>query len=190
MTEHATPVNEPEAVAVFDEVEKLEAAIDDLRMAGVPRDDISLPGSEESLRERLGERFRRTEDPEDDPDAPRTAHVSRESLGAAEGALIGAPMYVFAVGAAAAVGVLAPAAGIAGAILAATLGGGVGHAAGAALATAVGDEHAEWLQEQIARGGLLPWVRLSKVDEHETVLEILRLNSGRDVHVHEWTVNE
>ncbi len=185
MSEHAPMRNEPEAVAVFDDVESLEAAIDELRMAGVPRDDISLLAGEPAGEDALGGRFRRIEELEDDPDAPRAAFVSEESLGAAEGALIGIPAYVAAVAVA---GAMIPTAGMAAAIAAAVVAGGTGAAIGGALAARVGESHAERYRRQLEHGGLLLWVRLPDEHRKETTLEILKRNSGRDVHVHGWTV--
>ncbi|HKK37535.1 MAG TPA: hypothetical protein VJ994_14680 [Paracoccaceae bacterium] len=184
MPEHAPMRNEPEAVAVFDDVESLEAAIDELRMAGVPRDDISLLAGEKAAEDALGGRFRRIEELEDDPDAPRAAFVSEESLGAAEGALIGIPAYVAAVAVA---GAMVPAAGMAAAIAAAVVAGGTGAAVGGALAARVGESHAERYRRQLEHGGLLLWVRLPDEERKKTTLETLERNSGRDVHVHGWT---
>jgi hypothetical protein len=185
MSDHAPQRDEPEAVAVFDDVESLEAAIDDLRLSGVPRADISLLADESAVKEKLGKRFWRAEELEDEPDAPRTAFVSEESLGAAEGALIGLPAYVAAVAVA---GAMVPAAGMAAAIAAAVVAGGTGAAVGGALAARVGESHAESYRRQLEHGGLLLWVRVPNERRRDQAVEILQHRSGRDVHVHGWTV--
>jgi hypothetical protein len=185
MPEHTPQLAEPEAVAVFDTVEALEAAIDDLRMAGFSRADISLLGDEETMSRKLGRSYRATRTLEDDPDAPREAYVSKEAIGAAEGALIGMPAYVASL---ATLGLMIPAgAGIAAAITVAALAGGAGAAIGGLLARRVGKDHADRLEQQIAHGGLLLWVRTIDTAHEEKATAILTRHGGRDVHVHPWT---
>lgn len=178
-------LDEPEAVAVFDDADKLYAAIDELQEHGFSRADLCMLADEEIVQSKIGDRFWTAERLEDDPDAPRKPYFSEESLGAAEGALISAPLYVAAVAAAGAV--TTPAGGMAAAVAAAALAGGAGAAVGGLLAWLVGDRHAQHLKEQIRHGGLLLWVRLRDDAHKDKALEILRRNSGRDVHVHGWT---
>lgn len=86
---HSTYINVPEAVGVFDSFEALQQAIYDLRMSGFSRADISLLGSKEAMREKLGSAYWRAEDLQDNPDAPRAAFVSEEAIGELEGAISG-----------------------------------------------------------------------------------------------------
>lgn len=88
-THRTTVINVPEAVGVFDSFEALQQAIYDLRMAGFSRYDISLLGSQEAMKEKLGQAYWRAEDLEDNPDAPRAAFVSEEAIGELEGAIAG-----------------------------------------------------------------------------------------------------
>jgi hypothetical protein len=83
-----------EAVGVFHTAPEMEAAIEELEEHGFDRAEISLLASEETVREKLGHRFYDAKSLEDDPKVPRTAFVSTESIGDAEGALIGGLMYV------------------------------------------------------------------------------------------------
>ncbi len=73
----------------------------------------------------------------------------------------------------------------AGVVAAAVTGAAV---AGAAIATALGHfmdrNHAEWLEEQLERGGLLLWVRTPDAAAEQKALEILRRHSAHDVHLH------
>jgi hypothetical protein len=85
-----------EAVAVFDSADAMQEAIDELLSSGFDRAELSLLASEESVEEKLGHIYRRAETLEDDPNVPRTMYVSPESVGDAQGALIGAPLYVAA----------------------------------------------------------------------------------------------
>ena len=115
-------------------------------------------------------------------DSATAAYVSTESIGDAEGGLIGGLMYVGGVAAAGAV--VASGSTLAAAIAAAALAGGVGGLIGSVLAKWVGDHHAHYLQEQLDRGGLLLWVRTWDAEDEMRAVEILRKHSASDAHVH------
>jgi hypothetical protein len=176
-----------EAVGYFETVEALEAAIDELESSGFDRAEISVLASEQTVDEKLGHSYRKVSELEDDPTVPRTFYVSRESVGDAEGTLIGGSLYLAAVTAAGAIvasgGTLAAA--IAGAIAA----GGAGSVLGAVLAKRVGDSHARYLQQQLAHGGLVLWVRTWQGEDEERAVAILKKCSGRDVHVHDIPIS-
>jgi hypothetical protein len=92
-------------------------------------------------------------------------------------------MYV---GALAAAGAVVASGGSLGLVLAgAAAAGGAGGAAGAVLAKFIGDKHAEAVQEQLDRGGLLLWVRTREPELEIRAEAILRKHSGQDVHLHE-----
>jgi hypothetical protein len=71
---------------------------------------------------------------------------------------------------------------VAAAVTAAAIGGGL-------LSTALGHwldrRDAEWVQEQLDRGGLLLWVRTPDAERERRAVEILRRHSAHDVHVHQ-----
>ena len=171
-----------EAVGVFNRPEQLQGAIDELLGSGFHRAELSLLASEHAVEEKLGHQYEKARALEDDPKVPRAAYVSTEAIGGAEGALIGALMYVGATAAAGAVvvsgGTLA--AGIAAMVVA----GGAGGLIGTILAKWIGDHHAHYLQEQMDHGGLLLWVRTWDAEDERRALTILRKHSGRDVHLH------
>jgi hypothetical protein len=52
------------------------------------------------------------------------------------------------------------------------------------LAKWIGDNHAQYLQEQLDHGGMLLWVRTWDSEKEKNALEILQKHSGRDVHLH------
>lgn len=172
-----------ETVAVFKDVAKLEAAIDELLESGFDRAEISLLASEESVEEKLGHYYDKPTEIEDDPDAPRVAYVSKESLGAAEGALISGPLYVAAATSAG----LAIAAGgpLAVAVTAAALGGGAGALVGAFLATYLDEQYAGHIEEQLEHGGIVLWVNLRDAAHEQRATEILSRYIVGDLHVHE-----
>ena len=175
-------MNLREAVGVFKDADKREAAINDLEEHGFDRAEISLLASEDAVREKLGHRFYDAKSLEDDPAVPRTAFMSTESIGDAEGALIGGLMYA---GALAAAGVTVASGGAFGALLAAAIAGGAsGGLIGGVLAVLVGEAHAHQIEDQLKHGGLLVWVRTPTEPDEERAVEVLKRNGADDVHVH------
>jgi hypothetical protein len=184
-----TDIRDPalrEAVAVFESESDLQVAIDELLSRGFDRAEISLLASEHAVEQKLGHKYRRVVQLEDDLEAPRTAFVSTESLGDAEGSLIGAPLYVGATAAAGAI--LVSGGSLAAAIAGAAVAGGAGAAIGSVLASFLGKHHAQHVAEQIEHGGLLLWVRTWDAKDETNAIEILRRHSGKDVHVHSFEV--
>lgn len=168
-----------EAVGVFDDVAELDSAVEALRKAGFTKDAISLLAGQDTVEQKLGHRYQRVEELEDDPNAPRKAYRTRNDLGDNEDLVIGGLTYLPAVIAA---GTVVASTGI---VAAAVTGVAV---AGAVLGTVLGHfmdkSHAEWLQEQLDRGGLLLWVRTPDAEAEEKAITILREHSAHDVHVH------
>lgn len=172
-----------EAVAVFEQPESLQEAVDELLSAGFDRAELSLLASEEAVESKLGHRYRKVAELEDDDAVPREAYVSTETRGDAEGALIGSLLYVGGVAAAGAV--VASGGALAAVLAGAAMAGGAGALVGSLLATWVGERHARHLQEQLDHGGLLLWVRTRDAAHEKRAVEILSRHSGRDVHLHE-----
>ena len=171
-----------EAVGVFDDAASLQDAIDELLSSGFNQAEISLLAGEHTVEEKLGHRYEKVSELEDDLSVPRAAYVSTESLGDAEGGLIGGFVYVGAVAAAGAV--VATGGTLAAAITAAAMLGGAGGLIGSVLADLVGDHHARYLQEQLDRGGLLLWVRTRDEAQEQRATQILSKYSAHDVHTH------
>jgi hypothetical protein len=151
-------------------VSDLDAAVEELRAAGFAKDDISLLATEEAVNRKLGHRYERVEELEDEPAAPRVAYRTRTSLGESEDRLIGSLTYLPAVVAA---GTVVASAGV---VAAAVTGTAI---AGALLGTVLSH-----LQEQLDRGGLLLWVRTPDVETQQRALAILTRHSAHDVHLH------
>ncbi|MGC1347903.1 MAG: hypothetical protein WA863_17830 [Methyloceanibacter sp.] len=171
-----------EAVAVFHDVESFEAAIDDLLAVGFDHADINVLAHEDTIASKLGPTHKSTAEFEDDPEVPRIGYIPNETIGNAEGAVIGAGVYVPAM-----FGGLAVAASggtLLGVFVAAAVAGGAGGLIAAALARYIGHEHAKHLDQHLHHGGLLLWVR-TRDAECEERLEILRRHSAHDVHLHQ-----
>ena len=174
-----------EAVAVFHDVSDLDAAVEELRAASFEKDDISLLATEQAVNKKLGHRYERVEELEDDPAAPRVAYRTRASLGESEDRLIGSLTYLPAVVAA---GTVVASAGV---VAAAVTGTAI---AGALLGTVLSHwldkSHAEHLQEQLDHGGLLLWVRTPDPETQQRALAILTRHSGHDVHLHRFPADD
>ncbi|THH36887.1 hypothetical protein E4Z66_08060 [Aliishimia ponticola] len=184
-THRTTYIDVPEAVGVFGSFETLQQAIYDLRMAGFSRYDISLLGSMDALKEKLGSAYWRAEDLEDNPDAPRAAFVSEEAIGELEGAIAGGFFFLGSYVAMAAM--LTPVSTLAASIAAIAIGGGPAGVLGTLLARRVGRHHKDYYAEQIDNGGILLWVRTVNAEKEDLAVRILKGHSGRDVHVHGWS---
>ena len=163
-----------EVVAVFNDVETLEKEVYTLETRGFDRAAFSLLASEEAVVQKLGHRYQRVSETEDDPKVPRDTFFSRVSR--LEADYLPAPAL-------AAVGALILAG--TGTILPAVIAAGGGALIGAVLGRLMHERHATRVREQLERGGLLLWVSVRNVDEEETALEVLRAHSAHDVHSHE-----
>jgi len=171
-----------EAVGIFSNEDDLQAAIDELLSSGFHRAELSLLAGQDVVNEKLRGRYTNATVIADDVTVPRTAYVSPEAIGEAQGGVVGLLAYA---GATIAAGAIAVSGGtILAAILGATLAGGTGGMVGSFLAKWLGDTHAQYLQSQIDRGGLLLWVRTRSGAAEERAVNILRSHSSRDVHVH------
>lgn len=183
MSEGAGSGTAREAVAVFQDADTLQEAIDELLSSGFARADLSLLASEPTVVEKLGHKFKKVEELEDDTSVPRSAYVSTESIGDAQGGLIGGLGYIGAVAAAGAI--VASGGTVAAAFAAAALAGGAGGLFGSVLAKWVGDRHADNLQAQVDKGGLLLWVRTWDKAQESRARDILSSHSAHDVHIHD-----
>ena len=171
-----------EAVGVFTSASDLQAAIDELLSSGFHRAELSLLAGVVAVNDKLDGHYLSVGAAADDPAIPRTAYVSPEAIGDAQGGIVGGLVYA---GATVAAGAVVISGGtIAAAIVAATFVGGAGAIVGALLAKWLGDNFAQYLQTQVDHGGLLLWVRTRDTKAEERATDILKRHSSRDVHVH------
>jgi hypothetical protein len=172
-----------EVVGVFGSGETLESAVANLEAEGFRREDISVMASRKAVAESLDHRFEAIEKMEDDPRVPRAAFVAKTDLAAGEVAAVGIPLYIGAtVGALA---VVASGGALALAVAAAAAGGMTGGGLGGLAAHAIGEKHAKALQEHIAAGGLLLWVRTADRTREDEAIRILTASGGKHVHAHD-----
>lgn len=171
-----------EAVGVFHDADELQAAIDELETSGFDHAQLSLLADEAALTRTLGDRLRPAGEPADAYDGVRRAYVDDASRVEGAAALAGGLGYAGAVTSAGLVFATGGALAVAAAV--AVAGAGVGGALGAALARYLGDRHAEAVEAQLSRGGLLLWVSTPTAEAERRALDILGRNGGRDVRVH------
>jgi hypothetical protein len=182
MTRAPGSVDVREAVGVFDRATAFQAAIDELLTSGFDRADLSVLAASDAVDAKLGHHYSKIADLEENPDAPREAYTAPEAFGEAQGALASVLLYV---GAITATGVVIASGGaVAAAIGAAALAGGTGAAIGAVLGKFLGKDHADTLQDQIDRGGLLLWVRTRDTAHESSAKAILAKHGATGVHVH------
>lgn len=182
MTEQETPIVR-EAVGVFQSERALQTAVDDLLAHGFDRSELSLLAPLSSVKKELGDSFTSVKELEDDAAVPTTAYISTDVIGDAEGGVFGGFIYVGAL--ATLTAVVASGGAIGAAIIAAAAGGIGGGAIGAVLAKLIGQHHADYVADQLERGGLLLWVRTWNAVDEKHAVEILAAHSGADVHVHD-----
>jgi outer membrane lipoprotein SlyB len=169
-----------EAVAVIEDVESLEAAVEALEAVGFAAADISLLAGHATVERKLGRMYTRVEELADEPAAPRTAFVSSRTVEQREKMVMGSmttlPTLIAAGTVVASAGAVAAA--IAGAAVTGALLGNV-------LAGWMDRRHADWLEEQLERGGILLWVRTADEGRERRALEILGRFAAHDIHIHE-----
>jgi hypothetical protein len=157
-----------EAVAVFDDAEKIENAVSELQSKGIDRSELSFL-AHDSPGVRLPGDVRRAAA---DAATPREPVVSDTDLrqGRVLGTGLAATIAAFA---AAGFTVATGGVGAATVIAAVAAAGGVG-AASTFFGRKLADDQAAFLEAQLARGGVLLWVRTRDGAIERTVLEVLR----------------
>jgi hypothetical protein len=155
-----------EAVAVFDDPEKLEKAMSELQSHGIDRANLSLL-AHSSMAKHLP---RNPERLADDPNTPREAAVSDTDF--RQGQVLGTSLAA-TIAAFAAAGFTVATGGVAAAaIAAAAAAGGVG-AVGVLFGRRLREDEEAFLDAQLARGGILLWVRTPDPDTERRALEVL-----------------
>ena len=170
-----------EAVAVFHDVADLDKSVEALIEAGFDKDDVSLLASGAAVEEKLGHRYERVEEMEDDPAAPRVAYRTLADFAENERVIANSLTYLPAILAAGTV--VASAGVVAAAITSAAVGGAVLRTV---LARWLDKTHADHLQEQLEQGGLLLWVNTPTEEKQDTAQRILKAHAATDVHVHDF----
>lgn len=173
-----------EAVAVFHDVAELDQAVEALIDAGFAKEDVSLLASEDAVRKKLGHRYERVEELEDNSEAPRTTYRTLAEFAETERTVTSTLTFLPAVIAA---GTVVASAGVVAAAIAGTAIGGA--VLSTVLARWLDKGHAEHLQEQLEHGGLLLWVNTPTVVKQDDAIRILKEHAATDVHLHDFGEN-
>ena len=73
-----------EAVGVFGDADTMQQAIDDLLSSGFKHADLNLLASEETVDKKLGHKYKKVTEIEDDATVPRIRYVSQEAISEGE----------------------------------------------------------------------------------------------------------
>lgn len=180
------PLSVREVAGIFETAETFKSAIEDLLSSGFDHAEISLLGAQSAVEEKLGYRYETTSELVEKEGLPRISRLPDSAVGNAQGMLIGGLVYV---GALAVAGpIIIAGGGIAAAVGAALVAGGAGGVVGGFLGKLVGDKHSELFEEQLARGGLILWVRLRDEMHEKRAVAILRDHGATQVDVHTLAV--
>lgn len=172
-----------EAVGVFQDESAMQSAVDELLLAGFDRSNLSLLASAQAVEEKLGHKYDKVAEVEDDLSVPRAVFIGKDSRIEGETAVVSGLAYIGAIGT---VGAIVASGGTVGlAILGAAAAGGLGGLVGAALARFMDRHHAHYLQDQLDRGGLLLWVSVHGAEREAEARQILEKSGAEHVHVHD-----
>jgi hypothetical protein len=177
-----------EVTGVVRSRDALEKTVDALLRAGVDRADIDLMASVEAVVEKLGGLYAPAEELVDVPEVPRQAFLAREDVTLPLAGIAGILSYIGAT--AAALGVVASGGALAAAAVAAAAGGAVAGGIGARIARELGREQAKKLEDQLATGGLVLWVRVRSPEREQTAQQILKDHGAEAVRVHEIEIDK
>ncbi|MCG8492503.1 MAG: hypothetical protein MI743_12865 [Sneathiellales bacterium] len=172
-----------EAVGVFHDVGAIHDCVEDLQSQGFDRADITMLSRPQVVGDRTMLPIEDTLQTEDSPTALRGPVVEPESVGDAQGALLGVPIYILTLcgaGISAALGfstsMLITTAGLAGVI---------GAIIGYLLLRTMQRRNEGYYLRQLEHGGIPLWVHVRDDDHERRAMEILMENNAEDVHLHD-----
>lgn len=172
-----------ELVGLFHSADAVESAISDLASAGWDRSELSLLAQKSALDPTPPIGRATAEQAADAPNTARAPVVSEPDIQQGRTlatSLAGVTAAFIAAGATVATGGTALAA-----VIGATAVGGGAAAAVEALGQWVGHSRAEFLEQQIKRGGILLWVMLRTPDQEARAREILTRRGAEVIPAHE-----
>lgn len=164
-----------QVVGVFDDRDRLEAAIEMLQSRGFERSQLTVLGTADAVRKRLGLAV----SPPDEPGGQFETPVDESEKQNVTPLLAGVPAYI---GAVLAAGVTVASGGtLAGAAVAALLGATGGGVLGASAAGAMRDSVDSSYEEQLAKGGILLLVHPRSAEDVARAQAVLSQHATRTV---------
>ncbi len=182
-TLHQSDIPVREAVGIFDDIGAIHDCIDDLQSNGFDRSDITMLSRPQVVGTNSTLPINDTPQTEDSPTALRGPIVEPESIGDAQGALLGAPIYILTLcgaGISAAFGfstvILLTVSGIAGII---------GAAIGVGFVYMLRNRQDGYYKQQLEHGGIPLWIHTRDEEHEKRAIETLTQNRAHDVHIHD-----
>ena len=170
-----------ETVGNFQDERSLEAAVDKLQRVGFDRYDLSVVAGRRSFEHKFGAMYSNVAELEDDPETPTAVFVGRGERIHGKAAIVCGLAYLGAIGAV--YEVISWGGTSTAAYLAAGLGGCAGGIIGGWASKLIARHHAEYVGQQLARGGLLLWVRTTDLAREAKVRQIMTCQAARNVHI-------
>ncbi len=171
-----------EVVAVFNSMEELENAADELFSHGIDHSYLSMIANEKEVAKYLGNKYHNTSEYEDLPNINKSSYSGEENIAIGQGAIIAGLTYVASLTAAS---IVIAGGGLLTRLLTTTITAGSAAALfGVFLANLIGKKHADFLDAQLKNGGLLLWVHVSDPNKCSLIYDILMKNYANNVHVH------
>lgn len=171
-----------EVVALFCDPVQMEHAVQDVLTNGFEHGDLSMLAGEKTVRDTLGHRLDDTRAAADDSETPRRGYIGPATRMEGRGALASMLGYV---GAVTAMGVTFATGGVlALAVGAGLLGAGAGAGLGIGLGKVYDKRLADEFEAQIAKGGILIWVRCRRPGDEERAIQVLEQHGAQHVHAH------
>lgn len=179
----ASPATVREAVALFQDLDELQDAVEELQFSGFNRADIGIMAPRPRVEAHLGRAYVDVRELLEEPGIPTVPFMSSHPLTVARGVAIGLPAYLlFAIGSALTVALGGDLAAV---VIFGTLWGLTGAVIGLGIAQLVVRRRARWFEEQLASGGILVWVRTVDPVREDNAVRVLTRHQAEGVHVHE-----
>lgn len=176
-----------EAVGVFRTRSALEQAFRELLTAGFDRSDIDVLGDIDAVHRRLGAPVP-AEELADIPDAPRHSLVTREDQRLTTIAVF---QSLFVVGAlAGGAAVVASGGGVPPALIVAAIAGIAAGLIGFGLARRLLRTFEDGIEDNLAAGGVVVWVRVHDPEHEWRAFEILQSSGADAVRIHEIEIGK
>jgi hypothetical protein len=179
-----------EVVGVLPSPAALEAAVEQLGIAGVDRAAISVLSTDGARSGRIADLYRSATEIVDDPAARQAAFVSQGAR--TEGAALAIAFPAQIGGFAGAWAVAATGGALLLGIGAVVAGGAIGAGIGALIYGAVAHRHAAAVEHELALGGFVLWVSTPDAAAEARAMAVLQRCGGSSIHTHvierEWGV--
>jgi len=171
-----------EAVGLFNDIGAVHDCIEELQIQGFDRSDITMLSRPEVNGSKSTLPIVDTKQTEDSPTASRGPVVELDSASNAQGAILGAPIYIFTLcgaGISAAIGLSLPLL-----LLISGIAGIIGSAVGVFAMRIILSRQNGYYRQQLDHGGIPLWIHTRDAAHEKQAIETLTQNRARDVHLH------